>query len=107
MSEILKTIIFRVLQEALNNIAKHSDANLVQIYLSKSDKRIELQINDNGYGFDMERLKSANSLKKGFGITGMKERTELSGGCFEIESALGSGCRIRVSWNACSIRSIS
>lgn len=103
----LKTTIFRILQEALNNIAKHSDANLVRIYLSKNKKGIELKIIDNGYGFDMARLNAASALKKGFGITGMKERTELSGGLFEITSTWGAGCRIKAFWRHDDLRAIS
>jgi len=77
----LKAVIYRILQEAMNNIAKHSKANLVSISLTrKTDDRIELVIENNGIGFDME------SIKKGLGLGSMRERAELSVGSFDIES---------------------
>jgi signal transduction histidine kinase len=88
-----KAVIYRILQEAMNNIAKHSQANLVSISLMrKRDDRIELAIEDNGIGFDME------SIKKGLGLGSMRERAELSGGSFDIESVRGRGTVIRASW---------
>jgi PAS domain S-box-containing protein len=89
---LLKTVIFRVMQEALNNIAKHSKADLVHLSLKKKDDRIELVVEDNGTGFDLEKS------KKGFGLASMKERIELSGGSFTIESILGKGTTIRAIW---------
>jgi len=88
----LKAVIYRILQEALNNIAKHSKANLVSISLRKKDDRIELVIEDNGIGFDME------SVKSGFGLGSMRERAEFSVGSFDIESVKGKGTVIRASW---------
>ncbi len=89
----LKALIYRILQEAMNNIAKHSKANLVSISLmGKKDGRIELVIEDNGIGFDMK------SIKRGLGLGSMRERAELSGGSFDIESVRGKGTLIRVSW---------
>jgi signal transduction histidine kinase len=89
----LKTVIYRMLQEAMNNIAKHSKANLVSISLMRrKDDRTELVIEDNGIGFDME------SVKKGLGLGSMRERAELSGGSFDIESVKGRGTVIRASW---------
>jgi len=94
----LKIIIFRVLQEAFNNIGKHSQANLSYLCLGKKDKTLELAIRDNGLGFDLEDVLSGERPKSGLGLTSMKERTELSGGSFAIESARGAGTMIRASW---------
>jgi len=58
-----------------------------------ADATIELTIEDNGQGFHMEGVLSLNSSHKGFGITSMKERTELSEGSFLIESTAGAGTR--------------
>jgi signal transduction histidine kinase len=88
----LKAVIYRILQEAMNNIAKHSKANLVSISLRKKDNRIALVIEDNGIGFDME------SVKNGFGLGSMRERAEFSVGSFDIESVKGKGTVIRASW---------
>jgi signal transduction histidine kinase len=89
----LKAVIYRILQEAMNNIAKHSRANLVSIsLLRKKDDRMELVIEDNGIGFDME------SIRKGLGLGSMRERAEFSVGSFDIESVRGKGTVIRASW---------
>ncbi len=94
----LKIVIFRILQEALNNVAKHSDADLVRLHFRKTRDTIGLTIRDNGCGFDMEDVRSMEGAKKGFGITSMKERTELSGGTFAIKPALGAGTVVEASW---------
>ncbi|NIU39116.1 sensor histidine kinase, partial [Candidatus Bathyarchaeota archaeon] len=78
---------------ALNNVAKHSNANLANISLRRMDGMIELVIEDNGMGFDLEE-----ASRKGLGLSSMKERIELSGGSFTIESATGTGTIIRASW---------
>jgi signal transduction histidine kinase len=94
----LKVIIYRVLQEAMNNIAKHSKANLVSVYLHKRNGDMELTIEDNGIGFDPKSNPMENPSSKGIGLGSMRERVELSGGTFSLESSPGSGTRIRVSW---------
>ena len=94
----LKIVIFRVTQEGMNNIAKHSKADLVHLSLRKMDGRIELVLKDNGQGFDLKKVLASESTKRGLGLTSMRERTELSGGSFAIESAEGKGTTIRASW---------
>ncbi len=88
----LKVVIYRVLQETLNNVAKHSRADRVYISLWKQDGRIELTIEDNGIGFDPE------NSGKGLGLVSMKERVEFSGGKLAIESELHLGTTIRATW---------
>jgi signal transduction histidine kinase len=90
----LKITLYRIIQEALNNIAKHSKADRVRLSLKKKEDGIELVVEDNGLGFDI------NNFKKGFGISSMRERTELSGGSFTIESTQEAGTTIRASWPA-------
>ncbi|MBK5101993.1 MAG: Cache 3/Cache 2 fusion domain-containing protein [Desulfobacteraceae bacterium] len=94
----LKTVIYRISQEALNNIAKHSKADLVTLSLRKIDGPIELTIQDNGQGFDLEESFSKESYRKGLGLGSMRERTELLGGTFTIESIQRKGTTIRASW---------
>lgn len=96
----LKTVIYRISQEALNNIAKHSKADLITLSLRKTNGPIELTVRDNGQGFDMEKIFSMESTRKGLGLGSMRERTELSGGSFTIESIQGKGTTIRASWPA-------
>lgn len=96
----LKLVIFRIIQEALNNIANHSRAELVSLSLVKQEKTIDLNIEDNGVGFELNSVLSPEGHNRGFGLglTSMKERVRLSGGTFSIESSEGEGVAIRVSW---------
>jgi len=94
----LKIVIYRILQEALNNVAKHSQASVVGFCLRKTDSMIELVVNDNGEGFEMENILSGDQPGRGLGITGMKERTELSGGSFSLETHKGLGTTVQSSW---------
>jgi signal transduction histidine kinase len=94
----VKTVIYRIMQEALNNISKHSRANLVNLTLQKEEDKIEFIIQDHGQGFDLNAVYSLKSSEKGLGLAGMKERTFLSGGSMSIESTQGIGTTIRASW---------
>jgi signal transduction histidine kinase len=98
VSTILKTVIYRISQETLNNVAKHSKADLVRLFLGKSGDRIELRIEDDGKGFDIEKVLSQERDKRGLGLDSMRERAKLSGGTFAIESTKGKGAMIKVSW---------
>jgi signal transduction histidine kinase len=94
----LKAVIFRILQEALSNIAKHSRADNVRICLKKLAGRLEFVIEDNGIGFDLRQASPSESSERGFGLASMRERTELSKGRFAIESAKGKGTTLSASW---------
>ena len=90
--ESLRIVIFRVIQEAFHNISKHAKADFVKLSLRKTDGMVELAVQDNGQGFDMQ------SFRKGLGIESMRERTTLAGGAFAIDSAEGKGTNIRALW---------
>jgi signal transduction histidine kinase len=94
----LRTVIYRMTQEALNNIAKHSKANLIYLSLRRKGDTAELVVKDNGMGFDLEEVLSSERSKRGLGLNSMRERAELSGGTFEIETAPGAGTVIRARW---------
>lgn len=96
--EPLKIVIFRVMQEAFHNIAKHSGADLVTLALRKTGRTIELRISDNGVGFDPGSVLSLSEERNGLGLPSMKERAELSGGSFALESGTGKGSTILASW---------
>ena len=96
--ESLKASIFRVSQEALNNIAKHSKAEWVDIFLSNGGNGIELVISDDGVGIDLDRILQTSTAKS-LGLTSMRERTELTGGRFSIDSTPGEGTTIRACWS--------
>jgi two-component system NarL family sensor kinase len=86
------------MQEALNNISKHSQADLVHLALRKTDGELELSIQDNGRGFDLPEVLSVESPKRGLGLSSMRERAEQSGGSFGIESAKDKGTVLRATW---------
>ncbi len=96
--EALKIVIYRIIQEALNNIAKYSRADLVRLSLRKRNDRLEFTIQDNGLGFDLKKAQVQESTRKGLGLSSMTERAELSGGSFSIESSERNGTVIRAEW---------
>jgi two-component system sensor histidine kinase UhpB len=85
--------LFRIAQEALNNVARHASARHVTIELREIDPTIVLTIEDDGVGFDSEAQRTG---KAGYGLTTMRERAEAVGGTFEAYSEKGKGARIRV-----------
>lgn len=93
----LKTVVFRVLQESLNNVAKHSRADRVRVSLNQSSAVLLLEVKDNGIGFDPDRA-FASWDSGGIGLQSIRERSRLSGGTFEIQTGLRKGTHIRVSW---------
>jgi signal transduction histidine kinase len=97
--ESLKIVVFRIIQEAFHNIAKYSKADLVRVTLSGKDGLMELTIADNGVGFDVRSAFKIRDGKGGLGLTGMRERVQLSGGTFSIKSAAGEGTAIHALWN--------
>lgn len=98
VTESIKTVIFRVIQEALSNVAKHSRASHIRLALLRSENHIDLVIEDNGVGFDQSESQASRSLIKGFGLAGMRERVEFSGGVFIVMSMKGAGTFLRAKW---------
>jgi signal transduction histidine kinase len=86
----LQTLLFRVAQEALNNVAKHAQANKVLVRLVQRGPHILLDVADDGRGFE------PSPASGGSGIGGMRERVRLYGGRLELHSATGDGTRLRV-----------
>ncbi len=88
----LKLMLFRIVQEQVSNTLKHSGAKslVIELTLEESENMIELNISDNGVGFDIEKIKS----KKGLGLHNMTSRAELFGGKLIIQSAPGQGCKL-------------
>ncbi|WP_435626659.1 sensor histidine kinase [Candidatus Ferrigenium straubiae] len=94
----LKIIIFRIIQEATNNIVKHANASHIRVSLKRAGATLHLSIDDNGDGFDPLEAGKSRPFGKGLGLLSMKERAELSGGTYVMESRAGQGTRINVSW---------
>jgi signal transduction histidine kinase len=78
--ELASFDIYRILQESLNNVAKHSDADTVTVCLEEIDNRIELTVSDNGEGFDLNEVLEAGNRDRGLGLQSIRERTELFDG---------------------------
>ena len=95
--ENLKVNIFRIAQEALNNIAKHSKAEWVDVSLARTGDGIELVVSDDGVGMNLELIMQT-STSGNLGLTSMRERAELAGGSFGIMSIPGEGTTIQASW---------
>jgi signal transduction histidine kinase len=94
LSSDAETHIYRITQEALNNISKHAEADSVSVLLERVGELLILIVEDDGVGFEPEYLERRSADKHGMGLPGMKERAELIGGQIEIESARGSGTTI-------------
>jgi two-component system, NarL family, sensor histidine kinase DegS len=89
----LEEAIFRIIQEALNNVQKHSEATKVEVTISIQPGRIVAKIKDDGEGFDVNAPPSAG---RHLGLLGMKERAEALGGTFELRSEAAKGTEIHV-----------
>jgi signal transduction histidine kinase len=87
------TTIFRILQESLANIVRHSGASKAEISLHQTEDRIILKVKDNGIGLDPE---TGKPKKGGLGLVGMRERARLFDGIFEVTSKPGLGTTITV-----------
>ena len=85
---------YRIVQESLSNILKHSEASKAKVSVSRKDDKIELLVQDNGKGFAVE--KSNIHGKSGFGLIGMEERVRILGGKISIKSEKGKGTKVLV-----------
>ncbi len=83
-------MLYRIIQEGMNNIVKHADATHVSIIIKNINRQITLELNDNGKGFN------AANVRRGLGLTNIKNRAELFGGTVTINSTPGAGCSLKV-----------
>lgn len=86
--------VYRMIQEAMNNIIKHAEANTVIVRLVKSHPDIIVRIEDNGCGFDMEAQAQEAAENRRMGLRSMEERARLIGGTSRIQSLVGTGTRV-------------
>jgi signal transduction histidine kinase len=96
----LRTPIFRIVQEASNNIGKHSAASAMHLRLQRANGEVRLLVSDNGIGFMATNGGRALFSVSGMGLKGMRERAECSGGRFRLASTPGRGTRVAVAWPA-------
>jgi PAS domain S-box-containing protein len=94
--DALKIVIYRVLQEALSNAARHSEADTVHIRLKNDGSRLDLEVQDDGRGFDVEKVAEREGVSSGYGLQSMRERAEICNGDFFVNSELGKGTLIKV-----------
>ena len=96
--ELLKIVIYRVIQEALNNAAMHSKADTIYVRLKKTGNYVEAEVEDNGCGFDFNEALNRSDRMSGFGLKSMRERVEIIGGSFSMHSLSGTGTCIRIAF---------
>lgn len=94
---IISLTVFRLVQEAINNIKKHAKAGKVSINLEFLEKELNLNILDDGKGFDTVELNTRREdVNSGFGLYSMRERVELLKGKFEVNSTIGKGTKLSI-----------
>jgi signal transduction histidine kinase len=97
-SEMIKVAIYRVAQEALQNISKHSKATRVRAVLESTEGGAKLVISDNGVGFDAESAERGYDGKSGLGLRSMRERVGATGGRFELKATAQKGVEVKATW---------
>lgn len=99
----LKITIYRIVQEATSNIVKHANADRVRVSLGSSGGVLVLKVMDNGDGFDPSGVSIRNGSGRGLGLLNMRERANLSGAAYAMDSRAGNGTQICVSWHLGSL----
>ena len=88
--------LYRIVQEALNNVVKHSGAKEVAVTVTREESQVLLLVEDNGHGFVVDSAR-ANETRRGFGLTGLAERASMLNGRLTIDSTPGRGTTVRLS----------
>lgn len=95
----LKIVVYRIIQECLSNVGRHSRAHTATVCLSRSGEQLELTVEDDGVGFDAGQALSLEvGDYKGLGLGSMRHRVEATGGAFTVESSAGAGTHVRAVW---------
>jgi two-component system, NarL family, sensor histidine kinase DegS len=90
LESYIEVLIFRSLQELLGNASRHSQATLVKVHMDMGESLVKVSVDDNGRGFDVGILTQGNSM----GLNVIRDRVDMVGGNFEVESTIGKGTRI-------------
>ena len=94
LDNAIRTVFYRVTQEALANVAQHAEASQVTVTLGRLSDAVRLTITDNGKSFQVNRVLHAGRSRR-LGLVGMRERVEMVGGTFSIASARGKGTTVQ------------
>jgi two-component system sensor histidine kinase NreB len=92
----LDIALYRIAQEALVNAARHAGAAKVSVRLFGGHNAVVLSVEDDGKGFDVDAFQAQRSARRGLGLVGMRERSEMLGGSFQLESSPEHGTRVQV-----------
>ena len=95
MSREVELALYRIAQEALNNVVHHANADRARLQIS-FDKEITLEVTDNGTGFTVPKSPTEFAPKGHFGLLGMRERADLIGAKFDVQSEAGKGTKLSV-----------
>jgi signal transduction histidine kinase len=101
--DVLKITVYRLLQEAMNNAAKHSGATRILVGLSDGDQGLRLRVEDNGRGFPEDPGLTGRG-EPGFGLGSMRQRSELTGGTLSLRAVPGGGAAVEVFWPTEALR---
>jgi signal transduction histidine kinase len=96
LPQAMEVCLYRIVQEALTNVVRHSGARNALVTLSQTDDRLDMTIDDDGHGIDHEISRFDASSTRGLGVIGMRERVQALGGTFALESRRGGGTRVAV-----------
>ena len=92
----VETTLYRVIQEALTNVARHAQAKKVRLHLQQKKSSVVALIQDDGQGFDVAKILDREDLPGGTGLLGIRERVTLLGGKFNVRSQPGQGTQLAV-----------
>lgn len=92
----LENLVFRLVQEALTNVAKHARTPTAQVHLRRAPDRLFLKVEDRGAGFDAEEFLRSKDEERGFGLRGMRDRVHLFAGRFTLRSQPAAGTTLEV-----------
>jgi signal transduction histidine kinase len=94
LDDAVKITIFRIIQESLNNVIKHSQATHVNIHLHYEEKNVRINVFDNGIGFDRGQVQERRASRPSLGLAGMEERAALLGGTVTVQSRPSYGTEV-------------
>ena len=96
LSADVKDVLFRSVQELFTNVLKHAHAQILKVSIHKFGSQIQIRIEDDGVGFNASEINQRGAIQQGYGHLGIATRLEELGGCLEIDSKPGHGCRVMI-----------